>query len=83
MFVNKNFRNTGTYYSKSKRCYNAKLLAYYFYMKTKILLDFHIWIIVSLKSNSFQTLVALSKCFLSYCIKDDTASPSQRKKILN
>ena len=39
----------GTYISKSKHCYNAKPSAYYFYAKTKILVDFPICISVPLK----------------------------------
>ena len=39
-----NFMNTGACISESciKRCYNVKILAYYFYVRTKIPLDFHI-----------------------------------------
>ena len=48
MFVNKHFTNAGAYNSKSKRCLNAKHLAYYFYIKTKISLGFHICISVPL-----------------------------------
>ena len=33
---------------KKIKCYNAKSSAYYFYVKTKILVDFHISITVSL-----------------------------------
>ena len=40
IFVNKHFINRGTYISKSKRCYNVKLSAY-FYVRTKITLSFH------------------------------------------
>ena len=35
MFVNKLFINRGVYISKSKRCYNATISAYYFYVRTK------------------------------------------------
>ena len=49
MFVDKHFINTGAYISKSKRCCNAKPSAYYFYMKTKMLLNFYICISVPLK----------------------------------
>ena len=48
IFVNKHFINKGTHISKSKRCYNAKPSAYYFYMRTNIPLNFCIWIIVPL-----------------------------------
>ena len=48
MFVNKHFINTGVYISKSKWCYNAKPLAYYFYARTKIPLNFHIFVIIPL-----------------------------------
>ena len=48
MFVNKHFTNTGAYISKSKRCQNGKPSAYYFHIKTKISLDFHICISVPL-----------------------------------
>ena len=37
---------------KSKCCYDAKLLAYYFYMKTKISADFQICISVPLRVQS-------------------------------
>ena len=53
MFVNRHFTNMGAYISKSKRCYNAKPSAYYFYMKTKISLDFHICIGVPLRSKQW------------------------------
>ena len=46
IFVNKHFINKGEYISKSKRCYNAKPAAYYFYIRTKILLNFCICISV-------------------------------------
>ena len=46
-FVTKHFKNTGLSISK-KTCYNAKPLAYYIYVKTKILLDFHICISIPL-----------------------------------
>ena len=48
MFVNKNVINAGAYIPKSKRCYNVKPSAYYFYMRTKIPLNFHICISVTL-----------------------------------
>ena len=35
-----------------KQCYNAKPSAYHFYVKTKILVDFHICIIVPLRISS-------------------------------
>ena len=44
MLVNKYFINTGAYISQSKRYYNAKPLAYCFYVRTKILLNFHVFI---------------------------------------
>ena len=43
MFVNKHFTYLGCVYLK-RNCYNAKPSAYYFYMKTKIVVDFHICI---------------------------------------
>ena len=46
MFVNKNF--SAAYSLKSKQCYNANPLAYCFYVKTKILIDFDIYISVPL-----------------------------------
>ena len=36
------FHILGAFISKSKRCYNAKCLLYYFHVKTKILVDFRI-----------------------------------------
>ena len=51
IFVNKNFVHKGAYISKYKRCYNAKPSVYYFYMMTKILLDFCICICVPLKKS--------------------------------
>ena len=46
MFANKPFINTGVYISNSKRFYNAKTWAHYFYVRRKILLNFHICISV-------------------------------------
>ena len=46
MFENKNF--SGAFILKSKQYYNAKPLAYCFYVKTKILIDFDICISVPL-----------------------------------
>ena len=49
MFVNKHFINTAVYISKSKRRYNAKPSAHYFYMRTKIPLNVRICISVPLR----------------------------------
>ena len=49
MFINKHFINTGTHISKSKRCYNVKPSACYFYMRTNIPLNFRICIDVPLR----------------------------------
>ena len=46
MFVNKHFIYLGC--SKSKCCYDVKPSAYYFYVKTKMFVDFHICISVPL-----------------------------------
>ena len=55
MFVNKHFTNTGSYISKCKQCQNEKPSAYYFNVKTKISLDFHICISVPLiADNNFS-----------------------------
>ena len=51
IFVNKHFINKGEYISKSKRCYNAKPSAYYFYMRTNITLNFCICISIPLMFN--------------------------------
>ena len=51
IFVNKHFINMGEYMSKSKRCYNAKPAAYYFYIRTKIPLIFCICISVPLTNR--------------------------------
>ena len=48
MFVTNTSYILGAYISKSKRCYNAKPLAYNFHLKTKISVDFHICISVTL-----------------------------------
>ena len=50
MFVNKHFMKTGACISQSKQFYNAKPSAYYFYMRTKILLNFGICVSVPLSS---------------------------------
>ena len=47
MFVNKYI--SGVYISKNKQCHNVKPTTYHFYVKTKILVDFHICISVTLK----------------------------------
>ena len=79
MFVNKHFiylsKNvrelsslifliSGTFISKSKRCYNGKPSTYYFYVKTKVPVDFHICISVP--------LTFVKKChfllFLIFCV---------------
>ena len=44
----------GAYISKSKRCYNAEPSAYYFYVKTKIWLHFHICISVPIKLSNIE-----------------------------
>ena len=49
MFVNKHLLHLRWVYLKSKQCYNVKPLAYYIYVKTKILIDFDICISVPLK----------------------------------
>ena len=46
MFVNKHISRA--HISKSKRCFNVKSSTYYFHIKTKILADFLICIIVPL-----------------------------------
>ena len=55
IFVNKHFINAHAYVSKCtskcKRCYNAKLSTYYFYMRTNIPLSFLICISVLLSSK--------------------------------
>ena len=48
MFVNKHFINTGAHIPKSKQFYNGKPSAYYFYLRTKIPLNFRICINVPL-----------------------------------
>ena len=68
MFVNKHFISANVYISKSKRCYNAKPLAYYFYMRTKISLNFHFCISVPLRAgvdkNRDKTNMRRSKSIL-------------------
>ena len=61
MFINKHSYISGPYISKSKRFYNAKLLSYYFYMKTKMLAEFRICISVPLNN---------SKCICYNCRND-------------
>ena len=51
MFVNKRFTNTGEHILKSKWCQNVKPLAYYFCIRSKISLDFHIYINIPLTAN--------------------------------
>ena len=41
---------SGAHCAKSKRCYNVKPSAYYFYVKAKIYVDFQIWISVLLRN---------------------------------
>ena len=48
MFINKLFTHLTCAYLKSKSCFIAKFLTYYFYMKTNILTDFQIYISVPL-----------------------------------
>ena len=48
MFLNKLMTYSRAQISKNKACLNAKSLAYYFHMKTKILSDFRICISVPL-----------------------------------
>ena len=56
MFVNKHFIYLGCvpYISESKQYYIAKPSAYYFYVKTKVLTDFHICISVPLRTCVFK-----------------------------
>ena len=54
MFVNKHFIILGEDILKSKLSCNAKPSIYYFYVMTKILLDFHIRVSVPLKSSHDQ-----------------------------
>ena len=56
MFVNKHFIILGEDILKSKLSCNAKPSIYYFYVMTKILLDFHIRVSVPLKSSHDQIL---------------------------
>ena len=55
MFVNEHLINTGAYASKSKGCYNAKPLACYFYIRTKIPLNFYICINVPLEEHVIKS----------------------------
>ena len=43
--------------SKSKRCFNEKSSTYYFYMKTKMLQDFQMWISAPLVSISLHSQI--------------------------
>ena len=43
--------------SQKLKCYNAKLSVYYFYVKTKILVDFHICISVPLRCPLAQFII--------------------------
>ena len=54
MFVNKHFIILGEDILKNKLSCNAKPSIYYFYVMTKILLDFHIRVSVPLKSSHDQ-----------------------------
>ena len=47
--TNITYYNFGAYISESKQYYNAKLPAYFFYVKMKILVDFHVSITVPLE----------------------------------
>ena len=42
---------------KSKKCYNTKPLVYYFYVKMKILVDFHICIDVPFNDTQREKLI--------------------------
>ena len=77
MFVNKHFINTGAYIWKSKRFYNAKPSACYFYMRTKIPLNFRICISVSLS----KTPAGFS--FLEICNSKKVDSYSQKSLFNN
>ena len=61
MFVNKHFIYLGAHNSKIKSCCNAKPSANYFYVKTKISVDFQICISVPLKSQECPFDTAVSK----------------------
>ena len=56
MFVNKHFIYLGVPNSKSKCCFNAKLSAYCFYVKTKLTIDFQICISVPLSKKPCSVL---------------------------
>ena len=49
MFINKHFTYFGCVNSESKRSYNAKPLAYCFYMEVKVSVELHICIRVSIR----------------------------------
>ena len=65
IFVNKLFIYLTGLYLKSKRCFNVKSSTNYFHMKTKILVDFQIWISVPLKKKAYRNsrLTFLKNCF--------------------
>ena len=56
--------------SKSKRCFNVKSSIYYLHMKTKILADFQICIIVPLTKDVNDALVNLK---MNYYLAPDSA----------
>ena len=64
MFAKKHFRYSGAHNSKSKCCYNAKPSPYYFYVKTKIPIDFYICISVPLTTEIF---IIINRCGINYC----------------
>ena len=66
MFVNKQYI-PGACISKRKQCYNAKPSEYYFYLKTKILVDFHICINVPLKQRLSISLAKYVELFCYDC----------------
>ena len=87
MFVNKHFIYLECIISKIKQCYNAKPSAYYFYVKKKILVDFHTCISVPLSDYKFFYLTSTSKSiqaihyfFLFSHVKKLNSIPFSEKK---
>ena len=66
-------KQAGTYISKSKRCYNAKPSVYYFSLKTKMSVDFHISISVPLNQ--------VWKCSTMFLLEHFMISPRRWKTL--
>ena len=71
--------------SISKYCFNAKPLAYYFYVKAKITIDFQICISVPLTSSRFSFKISIVVLWIisTFCFISPSSTASRGEILLN